>query len=77
MGVRVPNFVPEGLTGPARDCRLKTEAPIGESHVGPKNSVLAATGFTRQAVDIRLAGGSLDHRRPGNRRELTTIRRAG
>ena len=39
----------------------------------PKKSAQAAPGFTRQAVGIRLAGGSLDHRRRAGRRELTTI----
>ena len=33
---------------------MKTEAPVGESHVGFKKSVQAAPGFTRQAVGIRL-----------------------
>ena len=50
---------------------------LGESHVGPKNSVLAATGFTRQAVGIRLGRGLLDCRHRGDGRELTTIGLAG
>ena len=44
---------------------MKTEAPVGESHVGPKKSVLAVTGFTRQAVGVRLGCGALDHRSSG------------
>jgi hypothetical protein len=39
---------------------LKTEAPIGESHVGPKKSTQAVTGFTRQAVGIRVGQGSIE-----------------
>jgi len=49
---------------------------IEGSHVGPKKSAQAATGFTRQAVGIWL-GGSLDCRYRGDGRELTTSRRAG
>src|SRR5690349_21273970 len=59
-GICVPNG-PQ--PGPAGGCRLKTEAPIGESHLGPKKSAQAAPGFTRQAVGIRLGRGSL-YRRP-------------
>ena len=52
---------------------MKRVAPIGETHVDPKKSLLAATGFARQAMGVQLGQGLLDHRRPGNRRELTTI----
>jgi hypothetical protein len=69
----VPKLVPYGLPEPAGDCRLKTEAPIGKSHGGPKKSAQATPGFTRQAVGIRLGRGSLGHRRRADRRELTTI----
>jgi len=31
---------------------------VGNPHVGPKKSLLAATGFTRQGVGIRLSCGS-------------------
>ena len=41
---------------------MKTEAPVGESHVDPKKSVLAAPGFRRQAVGIRLGPNFFDHR---------------
>jgi hypothetical protein len=57
-GIRVPNLVPDGLNRPVGGCRLKTEAPVGESHVGPKKSAQATPGFTRQAVGIRLSCGS-------------------
>jgi hypothetical protein len=45
--------------------------------MGPKKSLLAATGFTRQAVGIRLGHGFLNHRPQGGRRELTAICLAG
>ncbi len=53
---------------------MKTEAAIGESHVGPEKSDQAAAGFTRQAVSFPLGRGALDQRRLAVRRELTAIR---
>jgi len=44
---------------------------------GHKKSQPAAPSFTRQAVDIWLSFWFFDHRRRGDRRELTTIRLAG
>jgi hypothetical protein len=45
--------------------------------MGPKKSAQAAPGFTRQAVDIRLGCGFLNHRGRAGRWKLTTIRLAG
>ena len=77
-GICVPNLVPDGAPSGLQVAAGSTgRPPIGESHLGPKKSAQAATGFTRQAVGIRLAGGSLDQRRLADRRELTTIRLTG
>jgi hypothetical protein len=74
MGVLVPNLVPDGAEpGLPMAAGSTGRPPIGESHLGPKKSAQAAPGFTRQAVGIRLAGGSLDQDRRADRRELTTI----
>jgi len=51
--------VPDHGHGAERQCkadggsRFNREAPIGESHVGPKKFLLVTPGFTRQAVSIR------------------------
>ena len=58
-----PTLCPTGSIRPAGGRRLKTEAPVGEIPPEPKKSLLAATGFTRQAMGIRLGRGSL-YRRP-------------
>jgi hypothetical protein len=53
-----PTLCLTGPNRPAGGCRLKTEAAIGESHVGPKKSAQAAAGFGRQAVGIGWAAAS-------------------
>src|SRR5215470_15608934 len=47
-----------GSIKPASGRRLKTEAQIGESHMGPEKFLLAATGFTRQPVGVWREGFS-------------------
>jgi hypothetical protein len=56
MGVRVPNFVPDGLN---RACRWPPVEDGGSSWgipLVPPEVSTSSPGFTRQAVGIRLGG---------------------
>jgi hypothetical protein len=77
MGVRVPNFVPDGLN---RACRWPPVEDGGSSRGNPT----CAPRSLNQQPRLHKAGrghpagrGFLDQRRRADRRELTAIRLAG
>jgi hypothetical protein len=76
-GSACPTLCPMGLNRACPWLQVEDGGPDWGIPSGHKKSQPAAPSFTRQAVDIWLSFWFFDHRRRGDRRELTTIRLAG